>query len=165
LHSKGSVVRLEYMKYHTAFLVVFSLLLGLADLSAQSGNVWNTLTLMKFEGQYSQNDGIGSQGGGQSRFRPLIEKLHGTEIEVKGYIIPLTGERAQSTFMFSAYPYDMCFFCGKAGPESVMEVEMAGGEKVAYSDRAIWVKGTFHFNPNAESGIWYSLKEAESIEK
>ncbi len=95
--------------------LAFLTFLAIPDLLAQDhGNVWRTLALMKFERQYSESDGISQQKG---RFVPLIEALEGKEVTLKGYVIPLSGKKAQSHFMFSAYPYSDCFFCGKAGPE------------------------------------------------
>ena len=130
---------------------------------AQTKNVWNTLALMKYERQYAESDGIGAQAG-QGRFLPLIEKMNGDEIEVKGYIIPLSGQKAQSHFMFSAYPYASCFFCGNAGPETVMEVFMKNDKKVEYSDKAITIKGKFKFLPNKLDDIMYQLELGEFIE-
>ena len=135
-------------------------------LQAQSNkNVWSTLALMKFERQYAENDGIGGNAGQAGRFRPIIEEMDGDEIELRGYIIPLNGKKAQSLFMFSAYPYDMCFFCGKAGPESVMEVTMLPGKQVEYSDDPIILKGTFRFMPNDPNGIMYKLDNAVFVGK
>jgi hypothetical protein len=126
-------------------------------------NVWSTLAMMKYERQYAENDGIGAQAG-QGRFLPLIEALVGEEIEVKGYIIPLSGQKAQNHFMFSAYPYASCFFCGKAGPESVIEVFMKDNKKVEYSDKAITIKGKFKFLPNKLDDIMYQLEFGELVE-
>jgi hypothetical protein len=146
-------------------LLGFSLLLGLPTISAQEKNVWSTLAMMKYERQYAENDGIGGNAGQTGRFRPLIEKLDGTEIELKGYIIPLSGKKAQSHFMFSAYPYNMCFFCGKAGPESVMEVVMQEGKQAEYSEKAVWLKGIFKFMPADPNEIMYKLEHAEVVKK
>ena len=127
--------------------------------TAQQTNVWNTLGMMKFERQYAEGD-IGSQAGSGGRFRTLIENMDGDEIEVKGYVIPLSGKKAQSNFMFSAYPYNMCFFCGKAGPESVMEVFMKDNKTVNFSEKPIKIVGTFRFYPNDPNEIMYKLENA-----
>lgn len=126
-------------------------------------NVWSTLAMMKYERQYAQSDGIGAQAG-KGRFLPLIEALVGEEIEVKGYIIPLTGQKAQNHFMFSAYPFASCFFCGKAGPESVIEVFMKDNKKVEYSEKSITIKGKFKFLPNKLDDIMYQLELGELVE-
>lgn len=147
-----------------SFFLLAGLLLA-ETAAAQAKNVWSTLALMKYERQYSDSDAIGGNAGQAGRFRPLIEEMNGDEIEVRGYIIPLNGKSAQSQFMFSAYPYDMCFFCGKAGPESVMEVTMKPGKQVDYTDRPVVLKGTFRFMPLDPNEIMYKLDNAVLIDQ
>ncbi|MEO1711943.1 MAG: DUF3299 domain-containing protein [Bacteroidota bacterium] len=144
-------------------LLLSFLLVSAEVLQAQEKNIWSTLAMMKYERQYAESDGIGGMAGGNGRFRPLVEALDGKEVEVKGYIIPLSGKKAQSHFMFSAYPYNMCFFCGQAGPESVMEVIMESNAKVEYSDDPIVLKGIFHFRPTAGEDIMYHLEHALKV--
>ncbi len=150
-----------------SFRFIFCLSLSIAFASAptlaqQAGNVWRTLALMKFERQYSENDGISQQ---QGRFVPLIEALEGQEITLKGYVVPLTGKTAQSHFMFSAYPYADCFFCGKAGPESVVEVFTKGEKKIRFSDDAITIKGIFKFTSKDPNDIMFTLEKAEVVNR
>ena len=130
------------------------------EVLAQKRNVWSTLGLMKYERQFSENDGISANTGGGSKFRPLIEALNGKEIEVIGYIIPLSGKKAQSHLMFSMYPFASCFFCGNAGPETVMEVFMDGDKKIEFTDQAITLKGKFKFLPNRTDDVMFHLENA-----
>ncbi|MFK7807681.1 MAG: DUF3299 domain-containing protein [Saprospiraceae bacterium] len=146
----------------------FSFLLFLSFWSTQNvllaqntENVWRTLALMKFERQYSENDGIGQQ---QGRFVPIIEALEGKEITLKGYVIPLTGKKAQSHFMFSAYPFSDCFFCGKAGPESVVEAFTKDEKKIAFSDDAITIKGIFKFTSRDPNDIMFTVENVELVD-
>ena len=142
-------------------LVVFGSSLFNQATAQDKENIWRTLALIKYEKQYSENDGVGNQGG---RFMPIIKKLEGEEVIVKGYIIPLSGKKEQSHFMFSAYPYANCFFCGKAGPESVMEVFTKDDKKIAYSDDPIKIKGIFHLLPFYDANdVMFILKEAEIV--
>lgn len=48
------------------------------------------------------------------------------DIQISGYVIPtdLTG----GTYVLSAFPFSSCFFCGGAGPESVIELQLAHSE-------------------------------------
>ncbi len=123
-------------------------------------NVWRTLGLMKFERQYSEHDGIG-QGAG--RFVPIIEALEGKEITLKGYVVPLSGKKAQSHFMFSAYPFSDCFFCGKAGPESVVEAFTKDQKKIKFSEKPITIKGIFKFTSRDPNDIMFTLEEVELV--
>lgn len=136
-------------------LFVGALLWQSAGLSAQTTSVWGTLTMLKYE----------QAGQDNNPFRKLVQQLEGQEVEVKGYIIPLTGQRAQSNFMFSKFPYNMCFFCGKAGPESVMEVYMDADQEVAFSEKPIVLKGIFRFYPGDPNQIMYKLEKAVLVER
>lgn len=60
-------------------------------------------------------------------FDPELKSYDGKEITINGYIIPTDGYKSQKEFVFSAYPYKNCFFCGGAGPETVMEVVSPNG--------------------------------------
>jgi len=142
------------------FLSLFLVLTFTAgSLFAQSKkNIWTTLALMKFERHKGNGSGKGSQ------IIPLIEALDGTEVTVKGYVIPLSGKKAQSHFMFSAYPFANCYFCGNAGPETIMEAFIKGGEKVKFSEDAITLKGTFKFTSRDPNDVMFTLENATLVE-
>ena len=142
-------------------LLLSFLLVSAEVLQAQEKNIWSTLAMMKYERQYAESDGIGGMAGGNGRFRPLVEALDGKEVEVKGYIIPLSGKKAQSHFMFSAYPYNMCFFCGGAGPETVMEVYAK--EPVKYTAEAVTLKGKLELNASDINRLIYIINDAEQV--
>jgi len=142
------------------FLSLFLVFIFTAgSLVAQSKkNIWTTLALMKFERHKGNGSGQGSQ------IIPLIEALDGTEVNVKGYVIPLSGKTAQSHFMFSAYPFANCYFCGNAGPETIMEAFIKGGEKVKFSEEAITLKGTFKFTSRDPNDVMFTLENATLVE-
>ena len=93
---------------------------------------------------------------------PIVMALNGKEIEVEGYFIPLTGKIGQSHFMLSALPQNICFFCGGAGPETVMEVEAQEGVK--YQDDAIYLKGILRTNADDINRLMYKLENAVVID-
>jgi hypothetical protein len=122
---------------------------------SQTG-AWSTLAMLKYD---RNPDGTINLEG---KFLPMIQKLDGQEMTIRGYIIPLSGKREQSNFMFSAYPYAMCFFCGQAGPESVMEVFMKGDKTVQFSENTIELKGIFRFQPS-NGDIAFRLEQAQLL--
>ena len=65
--------------------------------------------------------------------------------------------------MFSAFPYNMCFFCGKAGPESAMQVFTKKGKAVTYTEDAVHVKGILRLRRNDITGLIYALENAELV--
>ncbi len=142
------------------FLSVF--FLPMSTSAQDTDNPWRTLGLMKFEKQYDQSDGVSQQ---QGRFVPIIKALEGEVITLKGYVIPLSGKKAQSHFMFSAYPFANCFFCGKAGAESVIEVFTKDDKKIAFDEDAITIKGVFKFTSQDPNDVMYTLENAELVKE
>lgn len=146
----------------TIYLIVTSFLLfsTAQDLKAQK-ETWNTLAMVTFDSVFDEDFGIHVQ---KPVVNPVAQALADTEILVDGFIIPLTGKVEQSHFMLSRYPQSMCFFCGKAGPESAMQVFMKGGKKVPFTDKKIKVKGTLRINATDINNLLYTLDQAEIIE-
>lgn len=142
------------------FCLSFCLFLVTNVVNAQQ-NVWRTLAMVKMEKQFSRDDGMGKS----MRFSAPIERLEGQEVTVEGYIVPLSGKKEQSHFMFSAYPFNMCYFCGNAGPETIMETFMKGDKKVAFSETKIKLKGTFRIQSRDMNDIMYRLENAVLIKE
>ena len=82
-------------------------------------NTWKTLSKITFKKEYDEVLGLKID---VPVFGKEVKALEGKEVTVKGYIIPTDGYKSQTAFVFSAFPYNMCFFCGGAGPETVIEV-------------------------------------------
>jgi len=136
--------------------------LGLgSDAMSQTKNVWLTLGMVTFETSYDPEYMLETK---KPRISPIVDKLDGKVLEVEGYIIPLTGQVTQSHFMLSKYPQSTCFFCGKAGPETAMQVFMKDNKKVNISERKVLVKGTLLINPKDASSLLYTLENATIIE-
>lgn len=91
-----------------------------------------------------------------------VKALEGTTVEVKGYIIPVEGYKTHQEFVFSAYPYNMCYFCGGAGPETVMEVTAL--KPVKYTAEPIMLRGVLQLNTGDINRLLYSLQDAVQIE-
>ena len=122
---------------------------------AQGGtNVWKTLAKITFKKEY--DDLLGFKVD-RPVFSEDIQKLSGKEVTVTGYIIPVEGYKSHTEFIFSAYPYNMCFFCGGAGPESVMEV--ISKEPIKYSAEAITIRGKLELNSDDVNRLMYGLSE------
>lgn len=138
--------------------LVFTLLITLTP--AQQSEIWSTLAMVSVKKQFDSNFGIEVD---KITVSPSVMALHGKEIEVEGYIIPLTGKLEQSHIMLSKFPENMCFFCGKAGPESAMQVFLAKGKKVAYTDKKVRFRGILLINNNNDGSMLYTLDQAEVL--
>ncbi len=125
---------------------------------AQSENVWKTLAKITFKKQYDEMLGFKVD---VPVFSEDVKKLAGKEIKVKGYVIPVEGYKSHKEFVFSAYPYNMCFFCGGAGPETVMEVYAK--EPIKYSADPIVIKGKLELNDSDVNRLIYTLRDVQLV--
>ena len=136
--------------------------LTISTLNAQPvTGTWSTLAMVTYDRQFNEDFGIDVE---IPRVSPAVKALEGKEITVKGFIIPLEGKVEQSHFMLSAFPESNCFFCGKAGPESAMQVFTKEGEKVTYQKDKVTVKGILRINEKDIMSLLYTLENAEVYE-
>lgn len=145
----------------TAILLIAAFCLSAVGLSAQSSNdnVWTTLAKITFRKEYDEMLGFKVD---VPVFGEQVKALADKEVVIKGYIIPVEGYKSHKEFVFSAYPYNMCFFCGGAGPETVMEV--FSKEPVKYTAEPIVLRGKLELNATDINRLMYILKDAELIE-
>lgn len=127
--------------------------------TSKKKSVWKTLSKITYKKKYDELMGFKID---VPVFSKPIKKLQGKEVELKGYIIPVEGYKSHTEFIFSAFPYNMCFFCGGAGPETVMEVEAIKG--IEYSAEQIILKGTLELNDSDINRLMYILKNAVLVE-
>ena len=68
---------------------------------------------------------------------------------------------SNSFFVLSRFPYQSCFFCGAAGPETVIEVYSESSNiKI---DKKVIVRGVFKLNESDPVQLFFMLKDAEII--
>lgn len=144
----------------TSILCLAFIFAGTQQVQAQDENVWKTLSKITFRKQY--DDMLGFKVD-VPVFSEDIKKIAEKEVIVKGYIIPIEGYKSHKEFVFSAFPYNMCFFCGGAGPETVMEVYAK--EPIKYTAEAVAIRGKLELNDSDVNRLIYSLRDAELVEK
>ncbi|NND06015.1 MAG: hypothetical protein HKN87_06530 [Saprospiraceae bacterium] len=145
---------------HLKNIVLCTLLLfSLPYVQAQE-NTWKTLAKITFTKQYDELMGFKVD---VPVFSEDIQALEGTEIDIKGYIIPVEGYKGHKEFIFSAFPYSMCFFCGGAGPETVMDVFAT--EPIDYTAEQIKLRGTLELNATDINRLMYTLNDAVLVEE
>ena len=141
------------------FILSLSLILSLAfSVSAQdqTSNTWKTLAKITYKKQYDELMGFKID---IPVFSAQVKALSEKEITVKGYIIPVEGYKSHKEFIFSAFPYNMCFFCGGAGPETVMEVEALA--PVEYTAEQVTLTGKLTLNDSDINRLMYLIKDAK----
>ena len=129
-----------------------------APATAQDANLWKTLSKISYEKKY--DDLLGFKVD-VPVFSEDIQGLEGKTVEVSGYIVPVEGYKSHTEFVFSAYPYNMCFFCGGAGPETVMEV--TSSEPVKYTTDKVRLRGKLTLNDDDINRLMYVLTDAELV--
>lgn len=127
---------------------------------SNAAKTWKTLSKITFKKEYDEIMGFKVD---KPVFSKEVMALEGKVIEIKGYIIPVEGYKSHKEFVFSAFPYNMCFFCGGAGPETVMEV--MADEPVKYSAEAVTLRGKLETNSDDINRLIYTLTEAVLVEE
>lgn len=90
-------------------------------------------------------------------FGPQVKALDRKKVEVQGYIIPLGG----GAYALSKNPYAACFFCGGAGPETVIGLNFAKVPKRLKVDDFLRIRGIFRLNEESVEQFMYQLHAAE----
>ncbi|MCB0522868.1 MAG: DUF3299 domain-containing protein [Lewinellaceae bacterium] len=121
-------------------------------------NMWMTLSKITYKKQYDEMLGFKVD---VPVFSKDVQSLEGKVVTIKGYIIPVEGYKSHKEFILSAYPYNMCFFCGGAGPETVMEIKAR--QPVSYTADPVTLKGVLRLNATDINRLMYSLSEVELI--
>lgn len=128
--------------------------------SLETENTWKTLSRITYKKEFDELMGFKID---KPVFSNKVLALQDKEIIIKGYIIPVEGYKSHNEFILSAFPYNMCFFCGGAGPETVMEVEAK--EPVKYQADAIYLKGTLKLNADDINRLMYKIVDAVLTEE
>jgi hypothetical protein len=126
---------------------------------SQEKYVWKTLGKITYKKKYDEIMGFKVDVPVFSK--PILD-LNDKEITIKGYIIPVEGYKSHTEFIFSAFPYNMCFFCGGAGPETVMEVQAIEG--VEYTADQVVLRGKLKLNDEDINSLMYLLEDAVLVE-
>lgn len=95
------------------------------------------------------------------KFSEQLKLREGTIVSLEGFIIPLQQETSQDYFVLSRFPFASCFFCGAAGPETVVEVY--SDEQFKYTDERVRVKGKLRLNDDNPMHLFYVLEDCEVI--
>ncbi len=96
-------------------------------------------------------------------FHPIIKQMEGKYIQIKGYIIPIDEVGDDKLLVLSAYPFTNCFFCGGAGPETVMDIHINETTKRFKQDAVTTFKGKLKLNDSDLYYLNYILEDAELV--
>ncbi len=136
--------------------LIFSLLLALLlqSASGQKKLVWPILAMTTYD---IQEDGINSTY--TPNFPKILEEQFEDEVvTIAGYLIPIDVEAQK--YALSKNPFSSCFFCGNAGPETVIELRFAEPPGRFVTDQYLMIKGRLKLVRNGQ-GLFFILQNAE----
>jgi hypothetical protein len=143
------------MKIKSFFLFLFFIFLSSSSY-AQLKLTWkDIIDVYAKEVRFSEkNPAIAIKGQGKS-----LSDIEGKKITITGYFLDLdpNGE----WFMVSKNPFATCFFCGGAGPETVIELLKYKNIKKKYkTDDIVEVTGTLKMVAENEDDVGFVLYNA-----
>ncbi len=97
-------------------------------------------------------------------FRPSVQRLAGEKVRISGYVIPVEETGEESIIVLSANPFSSCFFCGMAGPETIMDIKLQNKFKNKFKqDQTVTFRGKLRLNDSDLYYLNYILEEAEVV--
>lgn len=87
---------------------------------------------------------------------PKLKTKKGKRIRITGYIIPVD----EKTFAISKNVMSACFFCGMAGPETIMGIKFKGNTPRLKTDQHLTLTGTFNYNETNPDDWIYHIENA-----
>ncbi len=96
-------------------------------------------------------------------FSAAVKNLDGKMVEIAGFTIPL--EPSTKWVALSMNPNASCFFCGAAGPASVMTIRFKKGRKEYNIDDYKRFRGRLKLNGSDINEFYYILEDAEEIDR
>lgn len=85
-----------------------------------------------------------------------LKAKKGKKITISGFIIPIDN----TSYALSKNVFAQCFFCGQAGPETIMGIQFKDLKKRLKTDQYVTLVGTFRYNDNDVEDWIYHIDEA-----
>lgn len=125
------------LKHSFLFLFLF---LSLSAVS-QTKVTWKMLEDVTFEDRYSEEEKAYYYF---PKFGPSVLNLNNREIIIKGYLLVIDPDK--DIYILSANPFEACFFCGGAGPESIIELKVSKDHPRFKMDQVLTFRGKLKLN-------------------
>lgn len=117
---------------------------------------WELLSMVKINKEFDEFVGAEID---KPIFSDDIKSREGNRIVLDGFMIPLEQDTKQDYFVLSRFPYQSCFFCGGAGPETVVEV--FADKEFDFTDDPIRVEGELELNDENPLQLFYVLRNSK----
>ena len=86
----------------------------------------------------------------------VLKKKSGKKITMSGFIVPIDNVN----YALSKNVFASCFFCGKAGPETIMGIKFKAGKIRLKTDQYVTLEGNFRVNENNVEDWIYHIEDA-----
>ena len=127
------------------------------ELESYSELTWKDLTDVEFKDVYV--DELDAYYW-KPIFGPLVKELEGGKFYITGYVIPVDID--EDFYVLSRYPFANCFFCGGAGPETVIDLQFEGHSPREYAtDERLSFAGELKLNADDVYQMNYILVRAQ----
>lgn len=124
---------------------------------AQESDMWQILSEVQYESKH-----LGKEEIDVPIFSKRLNSWNGKKIVLKGYLIPLTEFGGKGDYMLSSFPFSNCFFCGGAGPETIVELKTK--QSVKFTTERVALEGILLLNNDDPDHHMYILKDAVLID-
>ncbi len=145
---------MRIFSYITCLLILFNTANSFSQANSPVKISWGDLTDVKFNRKYHKEL---EEFFLFPTFGPKVRSLEGKIIEIKGYMIPVSLE--ENLLVISSKPMASCFFCGAAGPESIIQVKMSR-KTVFKTDQVATIQGKLKLNPDDINELNYILLDS-----
>ncbi|UYW01540.1 hypothetical protein K5I29_00980 [Flavobacterium agricola] len=88
-----------------------------------------------------------------------LKVLQGKKITMTGFIVPIDNK----SYALSKNVFASCFFCGQAGPETIMGIVFKGETPKLKTDQYVTLEGTFRYNETDVDDWIYHIENAVII--
>lgn len=87
---------------------------------------------------------------------PTLKAKNKKPIVMSGFIIPIDNKN----YALSKNVFASCFFCGQAGPETIMGIKFKNPNMKLKTDQYVTLQGTFRYNDNDVDDWIYHVENA-----
>ncbi|QDH81332.1 DUF3299 domain-containing protein [Echinicola soli] len=137
----------------TSLLILFCII-SLAGYS-QTRITWKTLEDVTFTDKYSEQVDAYYYF---PKFGASVLELADKEVIIRGHLLEIDAE--EDVYILSANPFSACFFCGAAGPESIIELKVPKDHPQFKMDEVLTFKGKLKLNATDIYQCNYILEDA-----
>lgn len=88
-----------------------------------------------------------------------LKKLEKKKIYMSGFIVPIDNKN----YALSKNVFASCFFCGKAGPETIIGLHFKGASPKLKTDQYVTIEGVLRLNDNNVEDWIYNVDDVKII--